>query len=99
VKGIRMQDEHVTQSAGQGGRGEEIRRWRFHVLSFDDVGATLDADGGPEGDCEEAEFVGTSMDAMLEADRRCNLWESNTGRIAARITRESFGLCTQAETK
>ena len=46
---------------------------------------------GGTDDEAEAEFVGTSHQAMQEGDRRCDLWESRTGRMAARVTRESYG--------
>lgn len=67
------------------------KRWRFYVEDFDDNTEYLDADGGPDGEEPEAEFVGTSEEAMAEGDRRANLWESRTGFLAAKITRESRG--------
>lgn len=69
----------------------EIKRWRFMVSDLDDHAVYVDAEGGPNGDEQEAEFVGTSLQASLEGDRRCDLWEMRTGRMAARVTRESYG--------
>ena len=69
----------------------EIKRWRFVVSDWDDQDVYVDGEGGPDGDEKEAEFVGTSHQAMQEGDRRCDLWESRTGRMAARVTRESYG--------
>lgn len=69
----------------------EIKRWRFMVEDWGDESVYVDAEGGPDGDEPEAEFVGTSHQAMQEGDRRCDLWEARSGRMAARVTRESYG--------
>ncbi len=69
----------------------ETKRWRFWVTDFDDNVTCIDADGGPDGDDPSAEFVGAGHDAISEGDRRAGLWEARTGRLAAKITRESRG--------
>jgi hypothetical protein len=71
---------------------EPVKRWRFHVTDFDDNVHWLDANGGPDGDEKEAEFIGTGNEAIAEGDRRSDLWERRTGGLAAKITRESRGL-------
>lgn len=68
-----------------------IKRWRFVIEDWGDQCVYVDSEGGLNGDEPEAEFVGTSRQAMREGDRRCDLWEARTGRVAARITRESYG--------
>lgn len=68
------------------------RRWRFCVTDFDDNDTYLDKEGGPDGEEADAVFIGDSMGAMAEGDRRANLWENKTGNIAARICRDSLGL-------
>lgn len=72
--------------------GALVKRWRFHVTDWDDNVTWLDARGGPDGDESAAEFVGTGHEAIREGDRRASLWEQSTGRTAAKITRESFGV-------
>lgn len=69
----------------------DTKRWRFRVQDFNDDVTYLDADGGPNGDDKEAEFIGDHHAAMTEADRRSDLWEARTGKLAAKITRESQG--------
>lgn len=67
------------------------KRWRFFVSDLDGNTAYVDAEGGNDGDTPEAEFVGDSHEAMIEGDRRSDLWESRTGFLVAKITRESRG--------
>ena len=69
-----------------------IKRWRFWVTDFDDNVTYVDVDGGPDGDEQEAEFIGTGHAAISEGDRRVTLWETRTGKIAAKITRDSRGV-------
>lgn len=69
----------------------EIKRWRFMIEDFSDQSVYVDSEGGLNGDEPDAEFIGTSLQASLEGDRRCDLWEMRTGRMAARVTRESYG--------
>ena len=68
-----------------------IKRWRFMIEDWGDQSLYVDSEGGPNGDEPEAEFVGTSRQAMHEGNRRCDLWEARTGCMAARVTRESYG--------
>lgn len=70
---------------------DERKRWRFWVTDWDDNTTYVDAHGGPDGDEPEAEFIGTGHEAISEGDRRAALWETATGNIAAKITRESRG--------
>lgn len=73
----------------------EIKRWRFMVSDFDDHAVYVDAEGGPNGDEQEAEFVGTSLQASLEGYRRCACgkcelaaWlRASRGRATAILTR------------
>ncbi len=69
----------------------EVKRWRFWVTDWDDNVTYVDANGGPDGDEPDAEFIGTGHDAIAEGDRRAGLWETRTGRLMAKITRESRG--------
>ena len=78
-------------------RADAIRRWRFSVTDFDDNVAHLDADGGPNGDEPSAEFNGSAAAAMVEGDRRADLWEARTGKLAAKITRDSYGVVGASE--
>ena len=68
-----------------------IKRWRFWVTDFEDNVTYVDADGGPDGDKQQSEFGGDGHAAITECDRRVTLWETKTGRFAAKITRESRG--------
>jgi hypothetical protein len=70
----------------------DIKQWRFWVTDWDDNTTYIDADGGPDGDETESEFSGTWREAIAEGERRANLWETRTGNLAAKITRESRGL-------
>ena len=47
------------------------KRWRFWVTDFDDNATYVDADGGPDGDAPEAEFIGTGHEAISDGDRGC----------------------------
>lgn len=69
----------------------EVKRWRFCVENLDEECWYLDAAGGVNGNERDAEFIGTSQEAEAEGERRCELWETATGDLAARITRESCG--------
>ena len=70
---------------------EEVKFWRFWVTDWGDNVTYIDADGGPDGDKPEAEFIGTGQEAIAEGDRRVDLWERRTGNLAAKITRDSRG--------
>ena len=70
---------------------EDKRRWQFCVTDFNGIDTYLDKDGGPDGEEPTAVFIGTSMEAMAEGDRRADIWEIMTGNIVARICRNSLG--------
>lgn len=78
---------------------DQVKRWRFYVESLDGDVAYIDANGGPDGDVPDAEFIGTSREALAEGDRRCDLWERNTGWMVATITRESHGAPNYSSTQ
>lgn len=68
------------------------RKWRFRIedvngedLYLDDKGADTDPD-------MESFFEGTDAEAKIEMDRRCDLWELNTGGMTLKATYESFGV-------
>ena len=69
------------------------RRWTFSIKDFDDRESFLDADGKEIDylDAEDATFVGTDMEALVESGRRADAWELRASACAARVTYHSRG--------
>ena len=68
------------------------RMWRFKVTNFDDEELPVSCDGRKMSKEEADVFIGTDAEALIEGERRCDLWEDKYTTLAARVTRESLGL-------
>jgi hypothetical protein len=68
-----------------------VRRWKFFVQDEDGEGRYV----GPNGEPDDAEWIGTDVESLAESERRANAWENRPGSgWAMRVVRESQGKVT-----
>lgn len=71
---------------------EIIRKWIFSARTHDDEAFCLDEFGNEIDYSDDVPFIGNNHDAVLEAERRANLWEDGKNGLLAEITYESQGI-------
>lgn len=72
------------------------RRWLYTVTDWDDHEEYVDANGEQVCRDEAEEHLATELEAMVEAARRADLWETKQDTLVARVTRHSTGIVRES---
>ena len=71
---------------------EVIRKWIFHAETHAEESFHLDESGNEIDHSDAVPFIGNNHNAILEAERRANLWEDKSNGLLAEIIYESQGI-------